>query len=667
VIPTDDLIPVPFFNGLPEAVCARLAEAAEVRVYDRNARVVEQHDRAIAVYFLLSGAVQFLIRLDGDDELLVGVGRDVGTLVGWSAFRAPFRYTTSVRCEQGCELIRIPYEAFERVIAEDPDAGVEILHRVAIALARRLTRERDRLIQAIRREGRQDVGLEEIPHMEGGPAVPPDLDLDDPAVRLEQLHHSPFFEGMDDAHLAHIAAGARPVAFPAGATVFAQGGPADDLLLLVDGKVGLFFGPDDEGGDGERVFLRTVNWAGAPLGWSAMVAPHRYHLTCAAMTDARLLALDSGMLFADCRREPAFGLGFLRRILQVIGYRLRTTRIRLVSRRYRKETLAVRALLDQAAETLHVTSPLHKLPFLLANRLTLDDAFQVLNLTRAHGDHGERNLAALCLDVLADVHKELDFYRGLQETYEVVAGAPPDAPPEETRKACMEAFVRLFGQTRYVIRGTEHLPDQPGHIVIMNHLENHPDNLLPNDFRLTLDTHFVSSMILYPKYGRAPIRVIRKPEAGWYGFQQYFDRLDYIYVYAGDVDEEDRDRRLTREDRRRAFLERAQAHLLAGDNVVIAPEGRCAYTEESPKPFKAGAFRLAAFVRPEPLIVPVAVAHFDKQITRTRTAAVVLPPFRLSERVPDPSDTDALFGFVDAYTEEYRGYVREAARLADGG
>ena len=59
-------------------------------------------------------------------------------------------------------------------------------------------------------------------------------------------------------------------------------------------------------------------------------------------------------------------------------------------------------------------------------------------------------------------------------------------------------------------------------------------------------------------------------------------------------------------------------------------------------------------------------ANFDKQITRTRTAALVLPPFRLSERVPDPTDDAALFAFVERYTEAYRGYVREAARLADG-
>ena len=31
----------------------------------------------------------------------------------------------------------------------------------------------------------------------------------------------------------------------------------------------------------------------------------------------------------------------------------------------------------------------------------------------------------------------------------------------------------------------------------MNHIGYHPDNVLPNNFVLTLDTHFVSSMVLF--------------------------------------------------------------------------------------------------------------------------------------------------------------------------
>jgi hypothetical protein len=62
----------------------------------------------------------------------------------------------------------------------------------------------------------------------------------------------------------------------------------------------------------------------------------------------------------------------------------------------------------------------------------------------------------------------------------------------------------------------------------MNHLENHPDNLLPNNFVLTLDTRFVSAMVVFERYGEAPVRVVRTSRPDEYGHQQFYDRLGYI-------------------------------------------------------------------------------------------------------------------------------------------
>ncbi len=104
----------------------------------------------------------------------------------------------------------------------------------------------------------------------------------------------------------------------------------------------------------------------------------------------------------------------------------------------------------------------------------------------------------------------------------------------------------------------------------MNHLSNHLDNLLPNDFILTLDTHFVSSMILLKKYDEALVRVVRKSDPGEYGHQKFSDRLGYIYVYSGHVDPIDDDTSSTPEERRRLFLDTARtpeehSHLPRGD------------------------------------------------------------------------------------------------------
>ena len=99
--------------------------------------------------------------------------------------------------------------------------------------------------------------------------------------------------------------------------------------------------------------------------------------------------------------------------------------------------------------------------------------------------------------------------------------------------------------------------------------------------------------------------------------------------------------------------------------MVICPEGACTTTEASPLRFRPGAFQLAGHVRPEPLLVPIAVANFDKKLTRTTTAAVVHRPFRLSEFVADPADQGALLEFVNHQLgPRFRAWVREAAELA---
>ena len=90
-------------------------------------------------------------------------------------------------------------------------------------------------------------------------------------------------------------------------------------------------------------------------------------------------------------------------------------------------------------------------------------------------------------------------------------------------------------------------------------------------------------------------------------------------------------------------------------------------TERSPLPLKAGVFRLAAFVEPEPLIVPVVVANFDRKLTRTTLVARVHEPFRLSDYVPKPIQDDALYAFIAGLGERMRAWVRDARERAASG
>jgi CRP-like cAMP-binding protein len=136
-----------FFAGLPGWALARLTQAAREEQLPAGRTVLHQHDRTRTVHLLLAGALQIYVRV-GDDDLLVAVLDDPGELVGWSAFRPPYRATASVRCEQPSRLLTVPVTAFEELFERDPGLGHLILGRVAAGVADRLEQARERLLAA---------------------------------------------------------------------------------------------------------------------------------------------------------------------------------------------------------------------------------------------------------------------------------------------------------------------------------------------------------------------------------------------------------------------------------------------------------------------------------------------------------------------------------------
>ncbi len=211
------------------------------------------------------------------------------------------------------------------------------------------------------------------------------------------------------------------------------------------------------------------------------------------------------------------------------------------------------------------------------------------------------------------MRREHEIFDALRRVYHAVVTAPPALAPSDVRSLCARGFREAFNLMRCEVTGEELLPSTSGHIFIFNHLKNHEYNTLPNNFQLTLDSHFVSACILDRQYGDAGIRVVRKSRGTEYGHQNYYDRLGHISVYTAESDEIDETPEEARV-RRSEFFDQAGAYLGSGTNIILSPEGTSLWTEDSPGPFKPGAFRLATHVDPEPLIVPIAVVNFDRRM-----------------------------------------------------
>src|SRR5215211_8083038 len=134
--------------------------------------------------------------------------------------------------------------------------------------------------------------------------------------------------------------------------------------------------PKRRGGprDGGEAPPHIVSHPGYPVGWASIVKPHRYRATAVARERTKMLVLSRDLFEQYTKEHPDFGLAFMRRVLWLIGNHLRMTRTRLVATRCGDVPRTVRALLEQNATALSVTSHLHKIPHYLENRLTLDDA-----------------------------------------------------------------------------------------------------------------------------------------------------------------------------------------------------------------------------------------------------------------------------------------------------
>ena len=134
-----------------------------------------------------------------------------------------------------------------------------------------------------------------------------------------------FFRDLPQDDLQLIAGCGSNVRFPGGARLFHEGDPADRFFLIRHGKVALEIGSPERG----RVVIQTLG-AGDLLGWSWLVPPYRMSCDARAVELTRATAFDGACIRRKCEADPRLGYELLKRFAQVIGQRLRATRLQLL-------------------------------------------------------------------------------------------------------------------------------------------------------------------------------------------------------------------------------------------------------------------------------------------------------------------------------------------------
>lgn len=642
----------PFFDG-DRDTAAYFARHAEWVSLPAQETVVRQFHEADYIYLLVDGSVSYGVHVD-DSAMLICVGDTAApwTPIGWSGLRPPGRYSSTVYCSALSCFIRWHTPDLWRLLYAHPEKGIKFVES--------MVRGGLPLLESTRKGIRSFGQLNAIAE---GPITAPEPGQSgarsgsvfdgQPGEAADLLAGSPFFREFTNEERTVFAAAGRFIRVRRGDHILVQGDPPDGVYVLMRGRVSLKF----HTGDHSQMVTRTISRTGTVFNWYGINRPLPTPFSVGATRDTALFFIPGEAIARAAQRNPEFGFVYSQRVLWLLSQFFLSARTRLVSQQAENEVLAVSSLIEQKATEIPLRSELYRIPPLLSHPVTRSEAFTTLHRLVTNGTPLERSLAGLQLDILTELERETRFRDKLAYVYERVAGAGPSATRAELLHQSAEGMLHAFEEVPYVIEGIDNLPDDPGFIVIYNHLACNKQYQLPNNFEFTLDSHFVSALLLR-HYGTPGLRIVKTSDSDEFWHRGYYGRILSIKVSADD----------TRLERAR-FYQTVQNTLAAHTPVVIAPEGtndtNNNWTETSPGQFQPGAFVLGTRMTPEPWIFPIALANFDKSVKNSVFAAVIKPPFRMSEFISDPEDRAAMNEFIETYRMTFRGYVREARELAE--
>lgn len=139
---------------------------------------------------------------------------------------------------------------------------------------------------------------------------------------LAKLHFTAQFPEDVQARLASSATGHR---FPAGAVLFREKAPNDQLMIIFTGRVALDMHVPDRGD------IRILKLEpGDVLGWSALLGGGRMTTSAVALEDTQVVSFSGPALQAACESNHSFGYFLMNKVATSLAERLLVTRLQLL-------------------------------------------------------------------------------------------------------------------------------------------------------------------------------------------------------------------------------------------------------------------------------------------------------------------------------------------------
>jgi CRP/FNR family cyclic AMP-dependent transcriptional regulator len=134
-----------------------------------------------------------------------------------------------------------------------------------------------------------------------------------------------FFSGLATESIEFLATHARVRSLKDQQVVFHYGERARSFYLVTKGHISV----EVAAIEGPVLQLQDLG-PGAVLGWSWLIAPHRWSFQARASTDAEIIEFDGEAVLAECEANPRFGYELLKRFSALMSERLQHARQRMI-------------------------------------------------------------------------------------------------------------------------------------------------------------------------------------------------------------------------------------------------------------------------------------------------------------------------------------------------
>jgi signal transduction histidine kinase len=142
-------------------------------------------------------------------------------------------------------------------------------------------------------------------------------------VTIEQLQRSDIFGELDASELVGLTPLFREVSFAENEIAFAEGAPAERLVIVIEGKLSLEKSIQLGRGDAQRVRTATIGYVQAhrAAGWSSLTPPHIYTTAAVAIEPSRALVANGAELREYLKRNPVVGFKVMCVVASIAGSR----------------------------------------------------------------------------------------------------------------------------------------------------------------------------------------------------------------------------------------------------------------------------------------------------------------------------------------------------------